>query len=395
MKEKMKKNRRGFGCLYRPTYRDRSGERRESPTWWIAYSFRGKQHHESSRSTNQKDALRLLRRRLEEIGKNRLVGPGAERLTFDDLQNMLRSEYEVNGRKSLKRAGSALKALAGFFGLYRALDITTDRITAYIRQRQEAGRKPATIQCELAALKRMFTLAVRAEKLDRKPYIPSLEVHNARSGFFTEQEFRAVLPHLPDEVRGVVEFLWLTGWRKTEALTLEWSQVDWNRQLVRLEPGTTKNRDGRVFPFANYPELETLLLRQRRYTEEIEKIRSQILPRVLHRSGEPIRDFRKAWHKACAAANAMGRWVHDLRRSAVRRMEMSGLPRSVATKLTGHKTESIYRRYAVFSQSDLEEGVGKLAAFHEVPRQRKVVGIAESSIKELLKRSPEEEEDPH
>ena len=66
-------------------------------------------------------------------------------------------------------------------------------------------------------------------------------------------------------------------------------------------------------------------------------------------------------------------------------MEMSGVPRSMAMKLTGHKTESIYRRYAVFSQADLKAGVKKLAAFQEPPQQRKVVGLAENSIKELLK----------
>ena len=44
-------------------------------------------------------------------------------------------------------------------------------------------------------------------------------------------------------------------------------------------------------------------------------------------------------------------------------------------KLTGHKTESIFRRYACFSQKDLEEGVGKLAAFHEAPQEKKVESV--------------------
>ena len=56
--------------------------------------------------------------------------------------------------------------------------------------------------------------------------------------------------------------------------------------------------------------------------------------------------------------------MHDFRRTAVRNLERAGVPRSVAMKLTGHKTESIYRRYAIVSEADLAAGVDRLAALH-------------------------------
>ena len=52
--------------------------------------------------------------------------------------------------------------------------------------------------------------------------------------------------------------------------------------------------------------------------------------------------------------------MHDLRRTAVRNLERAGVSRSVAMKLTGHKTEAVYRRYAIVSESDLSDGVKKL-----------------------------------
>jgi integrase len=75
-----------------------------------------------------------------------------------------------------------------------------------------------------------------------------------------------------------------------------------------------------------------------------------------------VLDLRKAWASACRKAGRPGVLFHDLRRSAVRNMEQAGVPRSVATKITGHKTESVYRRYAIVSDADLAAAAQKLAA---------------------------------
>src|SRR5437762_2430193 len=71
--------------------------------WWIGYSFRGKAYRESSHSTNRSDAVRLLRRRLAEIGQGRLIGPDAEKLTFEEIKQVVLTNYTVNGRRSRRR----------------------------------------------------------------------------------------------------------------------------------------------------------------------------------------------------------------------------------------------------------------------------------------------------
>jgi len=91
-----------------------------------------------------------------------------------------------------------------------------------------------------------------------------------------------------------------------------------------------------------------------------------LFPRMTgRRAGEPRRGFRKRWATACEAAGVPGMLLHDFRRTAVRNLERAAVPRSVAMKLTGHKTESVYRRYAIVAEGDLAEGVAKLAALHQ------------------------------
>ena len=178
----------------------------------------------------------------------------------------------------------------------------------------------------------------------------------------------------------VIQFGALTGWRvQSEVLPLTWDGVDFQAGIVRLEPGTTKNREGRIFPFSVLPPLETLLMNQLKRTREVERARDRILPWVFHRNGAPIRDIRGAWRTACKKAGLEGAWIHDLRRTAVRNLERAGVPRSTAMKLTGHKTESVYLRYAIVEEEMLREGVGKLASFLEVGGgSRRVVPFSSS-----------------
>jgi len=139
--------------------------------------------------------------------------------------------------------------------------------------------------------------------------------------------------------------------------------VDFQSGWLRLEPGETKNMEGRQFPLT--PALRAVLERQRARTLAVEKATRTIIPWLFHRSGRPIKSFRRAWVTACTAAGLLGRIPHDFRRTAVRNLERAGVPRSTAMKMVGHKTESIYRRYAIVDEAMLKEGAAKLQTFHD------------------------------
>jgi integrase len=250
--------------------------------------------------------------------------------------------------------------------------VGTPEIRRFIADRQseerdDAGKittraaKPAEINRELAALRRSFNLAVQAGRLITRPHDPMLKERNMRRGFLDRDQIDRICAALEatetatnakqraSELANVVRFAFVTGWRTTsEVLPLEWRHVDWHGRCVRLDAHTTKNDEGRVFPFT--VDLEKILSAQLAIHDQL-KMAGTICPFMFHRNGERIGYFRTAWKNACKAAGCPGALVHDMRRSAVRTFERAGVPRSVAMSLVGHKTESIYRRYAIVDEA--------------------------------------------
>ncbi len=129
---------------------------------------------------------------------------------------------------------------------------------------------------------------------------------------------------------------------------------------MRLEPGTTKNSEGRTLPYDLLPELVQVIERQ---WQEHQRLTADdtICPYVFHRDGKAIKGFRKAWASACKAAGCPGKLLHDFRRTAVRNLVRAGVPEKTAMAITGHKTRSVFDRYDIVDEADLRSALGRLA----------------------------------
>ena len=205
-------------------------------------------------------------------------------------------------------------------------------------------------------------------KVAELPTFPTLRPSNTRSGFFERAAFERVRRHLPDHLRPLVTVAYWTGLRRGELIGLEWSDVDLERGTIRLRPGKTKNREGRVIYLP--PEALATLRAWRRATSAAERAsRSVILP-VFHRDGRPIGfEFYPAWRTACAAAKVPGMLLHDLRRTAARNYVRKGVSERIAMQILGHKTRSIFDRYNIVSESDLARAAEQIAAPNPPPNR--------------------------
>lgn len=196
-------------------------------------------------------------------------------------------------------------------------------------------------------------------KVDRVPYIPMLKENNFRKGFFEHAEFVALKAELPGYLKGFITFAYKTGWRLSEVTGLTWNQVDRSQGIVWLEKGETKNDEGRTVYLVD--ELQETFQRQWIARKRSRKLTPYVFPNV--DGTRRISDFRESWNKVCKDAKIGKRLFHDFRRTAVRNMVRAGIPEHVAMMISGHKTRSVFERYNIVNDADLQLAAQKQAIY--------------------------------
>ena len=221
-----------------------------------------------------------------------------------------------------------------------------------------------------SALRRMFSLARQGEDLVYSPHIQQLdESDNVRQGFLNPGEFVKLHDNLPAYLKPIIEFLYLTGMRSGAARGLRHKDVDIEAKVIRLPVKLAKNKKPQLIPLSG----RLLAIVKNAYEN-----RSLQCPYLFHHEGQPIGDFRKAFDSAATAAGMTELLPHDLRRSAIRNLVRAGVKETVAMRLSGHRTRSVFDRYNIVSEDDLIDASKKLEAFL-------AEAVKESKIEKLKK----------
>jgi integrase len=198
------------------------------------------------------------------------------------------------------------------------------------------------------------------------------ESQNVRMGFIEEPEYRNILKQLPSSLKPLFICAYHVSTRKGELKNIFWSQVDLDEGIIILEHGDTKGKVGRYLPIygdmlaalkkqkalrdAEYPEVDHVF-----FWHKEDVVIGHGGVRVV--PGSPIKKFEASWKAAVARAKTPDLLFHDLRRSATRNMRKAGIEQSLRMKISGHKTDSMERRYNIVDVGDIKEAAAKLAAF--------------------------------
>jgi integrase len=342
---------------------------------------------------------------LREVGAHKLalqpfLGPRQERIRVSELLDDLVAKYKLGGKKRIPREPDAamlshLKRVRDYFGGMRAVAVGERQVEDFISMLKHRGYANATVNRTTQFLTQAWTIAaaVSPPKVVRPLKVERLdESDNVRKGRFTEREAEAVASSLPAYMSDAARFAYQAGSRSGETLKLRWDYLD--SDAIRVPGKIVKNRA--AHSIALTPELEEIIARRR--AAQVEGCNL-----IFHHTGRPIKDYRKSWQTACLVNGLgqlycrdcrdddgkyrsvldidrrcpkcgrkckrpkyIGKLFHDFRRSAAYEMRKSGATTEDCMKVTGHKTASMFNRYAdLFSEAELRD------AQREVQRRRR------------------------
>jgi integrase len=355
--ERRMKRTRGSGSLRLPT---------GSRVWQARFTHNGKLKEVSTGETDRKLAEKCLAREVKKANTDLFVDPSARKLDFQDMLTLVREDAHRKGNRTAGRLGTTerpteiVKHLTSYFS-GPVLHLTSDDVDKYGDQRIEEGAQPATVNRELAVLRRGVKLALRKGLIPKAPAVSLRREDNARQGFIDPPDFDRLLEALrarDEDAADLIEAAYCTLLRRGNITNLKWSCVMGNQ--IRLGASDTKNRAPLMLPLTG--RLAELIERRR------EKRRLDC-PYIFHRHGRRLGKFADLWAEVTVAVGRPGLLVHDLRRSGARVLRQAGIDESTIMALGGWKTASMFRRYAIVDSSDLEKAQLKITeAFQATPR---------------------------
>lgn len=343
----------GFGFIYQ-----------RGKYWWMRYkAIDGKMlPAKSTRLTDKAAAYAELLRQAGRYGYGEIVG-GVESVTFAALFGLLEKDYIRKNRSTLADMKARVeKHLRPWFGKIRVQqlrkkdlhDFIDSRLNGFVNEDGETEKlKPASVNKLISYLRRAMRLGMKEDPplVLRVPlWFEALEEDNVRTGFVTEETYRALLAVLPEHARLALVIGYHLGMRRGEILGLRWDQVDLATGVISLERSQTKAKKARVAPI--YGDMWAFL----------DMARSAKNPKceyVVQFEGRRVFDIKTTWRKACVAVQAPTTLVHDLRRTAATNMDAVGISRARIMDCVGWETEAMFRRY----------NIGTVKAAVEVGRQ--------------------------
>jgi integrase len=347
--------------------------------WYFRITVDGKEYTHPTRTADWEEAklerdrfLRTLRPILPAS-----LQPLHETVTVSELVDDYIDYLKANGKPSAAEIQRTLQdhvLRTEIFQGRLAVSITTQDLQRYRDLRQSLGRKDATINNELSYLRAAFKHGMKRQtpkKVVEVPYFPIVDPQNVRLGFIEVPTFRKILELMCDSLKLFFVLAYHSGCRSGELKNLKWSQVyrrPDSQGYIELEPGTTKNKEGRHLPI--YGDMEAWLEKQlairNAQCPECEYVlfwhQADVNGLVRHKVGDKLDTFRTVWKRAVKQAGVPQLIPHDLRRSAVTNMtQVLSIPEIM--NIIGHKTMAMFIRYNIVSRKGITEAGKKMTAW--------------------------------
>jgi integrase len=319
--------------------------------WYYYFCHKGKRYRAVG-GTTKTEALRTQEkvRSMVIMGEHDLL-PHAKDPKFDDFSVIyLQRRQHLRCRK---RDSLSVRMLLNTFRNYTLKQITPGNIEDYKVKRLDEGLSPASINRELACLKRMYNLAIKWKEATVNPVkdVDFLEGPPGRTRYLSEDEAQRLIESANKYLRPIIITALNTGMRLEEVLSLTWRQIYVECVFdPYIEIENTKNNKKRHIPLNDdmLAMLETLERKQDGF--------------VFHGlRGKPVKHIKDPWHEALKKAGITDFRFHDLRHTFASHFIMKGGDIMTLKNILGHSSLKMVERYTHLASSHKRQQMNNLS----------------------------------
>lgn len=332
------------------------------------------QHSETTGSNDRDFAQGILNKKLQAMGGRRPMLVDPRKVTYADLRENFLTACVEKGIRSLKYDHdgkptlNTLPRLDDFFGGYHASEIGLGDLRRFREAGRKGGLTDARLNRYMATLRAMMRQALKDEIITREempPYFPvTAEPNVARGAVYIQPEwYQPLCKKLQEPLRSAFMLCYGTSIRVHEMLRLKWRDIDLEKRIVALPAESSKTANSRLIPLPSELKMK---------------------PGKPDEIVFPLGNFRWQWYKACVALK-IGRWedtesgrkkyvgplLRHCRHTAIRNMSDAGMERTRIMAISGHKTDSMFRRYNIGLEKDVESARKAMEQYHKA-QQRKL-----------------------
>lgn len=329
--------------------------------WWVRYKDAdGREHRE--KVGPKKLAEEVYAKRRSQVAEGKFFPERELRRRVVPLKSYLNEFFDDHVAGKLKNADHEqryVRLWTGALGLRPVRSITSTDVARYVAERQDAGKAPATVNRELAFLRKAMNHAIVHGLADRNPVgarnggVKLARENNERARYLTDEEQARLQHEIADAHWSLIEFAVHTGFRQANQFKLRWSDVDFNASTI-VARNPKGGKDYIVPMNATVRELLAALPSRLKGVFVFpsstgtamgsQNFMNRVFVPALRRAG--IDDFH--WH--------------DLRHTFASRLVMAGVPLLTVSKLLGHATLAMTQRYAHLAPGHLADAVRNLDA---------------------------------
>lgn len=316
-----------------------------SPYLWIRWTGAdGKQKKESTKTTLKTEAEYLLSVKRKAAMEGIIPDRNKKAVLFSAFMKdyLVSSEHQKAYESKKFRVDLLLKE----FGDIPISTFSIKAVEQYQSKRLKEGKKPASVNKELATLKHMLSKAVEWEMVSEEAVKGALKVkllqeNNRRLRYLSKDESATLIGKCTKHLRPMVVAALNTGMRRGEIFGLTWDRVDLRHGFILLS--TSKNGERREIPInatlrAQFEELALDNVDGHRF--------------VFHeKDGKPYDSVKRSFKTACDDAKIADFHFHDLRHTFASQLVMAGVDLTTLKELLGHKDIKMTLRYAHLAPS--------------------------------------------